>query len=61
VSGYLEGGFFDVRWDGGITDADGIADDSYGAPASSQHYTGLQVRREGSSVKTNAVNVTLDP
>jgi hypothetical protein len=56
VSGYLEGGYFDVQ--GPITDAGGAWDQSYDAPGSTQHYTGLQVRREGSSIQTNPINVT---
>jgi YD repeat-containing protein len=61
VSGYLEGGFWDVRYDGGITNEAGYIDQYYEAPASTQAYTGMQFRREGSSVRSNPINVTLNP
>src|SRR4029453_6822732 len=59
ASGSLAGSPFDVSF--GTTNGSGSIDQFYAAPTSVQAYTNVQLSRAGSSVKTNGVNVTLNP
>jgi hypothetical protein len=58
-AGLANGSPFDVAF--GATDASGTIDQSIDAVSSTWAYTDVQVYRDGSSVKSNAINFTLNP